>query len=1672
MNVLSGENFDSISYQRKVVNATNEDDDSGVDVWCEPNETGVWVSLSLEDQKEGPMKHLHDELLAGLGDFRELVGKGSLDLLEVCAPWDAPLSQAVRDAGGKAISIGLHNGFDLATLSGFRKAVSVIRCLKPRYVHFSPPCDPWTAFQNCNQRTEEQVQRLSARRRTSRKLLRNCRRLLEIQLQELEGQCGFVPTETESRSVRHAGGEHPLHAQSWSVPDMRTMARLCGNRFTVHGCQHGMRSLVTGEIVKKPWGWFSTHQGIREALGRVCNHGKGVHAKIQGSTTSGTAIYPPFLCRRFAKALMHDVVELFPIFTLCEHENCFHENEGENELGLDFDEENNDGPQSESLDVPAQEEEITQDEEVECDDQHEPNLEIAAMIRKCHRNLGHPGQESFLRLLRDAGASQEVMAAAQSFQCPDCLRRGRKAPTRPSVIPKVYDKWQCVSIDTFWWKTPREALQDGEKPRYFMGLSMMDEATDFHTAVVIKDGDDAPTARLSGSNFQEAFNKHWLRAYPAPSLLRYDAEGFMRKLEVGRWLETFGMKLMKLEPIAGESAWQLGKHSKHLQTLKEQMNLLCLETQNQLDVHELLSLSVSAKNNMHNIRGYSPNQWAFGQNFSRIGSFLQQCENLPLQSARENPTFEENVQKENQAQRLFLKIDARRRISKALHSKCRPLREFVVGDLIYYFRKGVGEGSRYGGQWFGPARVLAQEKTTDYDEGQSSGSVVWVSHKDVLLRCSPEQLRHCEHDLRHLDRSINGPQIFSDLLQQIAGQQRYLDISQEDLSALKLNPTPAELQPHFRAREKTPLADLQRQTDSRASTFSHGQKRGFEEVACDQEGEGHGREESTDPTISTDHESGRVRRTSVDGGQKAHRKEVYRDLRGRLLQQLGGRTCDRGSEAQSRSERLRHLPSTTSSGRAGNGTEELSRKRPSSVSIHDYEEREGVGEQRTGRLQGEAGNGSSSDTIRGGRGSYESMEQGGGDGRRNGRSPTSDGPDRECTVPDSQPPANEPGIRIPTSSGETRRLRSRSPVPRRSSTERLSEEATGFYQTQVPESSVGSLEAFSAYVDSLDVVEMEFHVTPRDVHCKKGVWVLNAKVKKNSEVILRKLGKTEQQEFEEAMQKEVDSFISSEAVRICTSHGIPSERIMQMRWVLTWKPICDEQGIQEGQKAKARLIVKGFQDPRLLHLPRESPTLSTMGRNLLLSLTARNRLQLGSGDIKTAFLQGSQTELQDQLYGQPPPEVRRMLNMKDHEVLRIVKAVYGLLNAPKQWFVALSQFLIEDGWLQHSLDQCLYKRVDNSGNIVGYIGIHVDDLLCAGTGEEYESSIQRLREKFRFGAWDLAMDKSLVYCGCEIKQHENFTISVKQERFALSIDEIIISNERKADSFAEVTPEERRGMRQALGALNWRATQSAPWLLATVSHLQGCVETATVEDVCSVNKMVRLQRKRFDQGLFFPVVTGPVTLITFTDASWATRKDLSSQGGQITLLVQENMLKGSKSPFCVVSWGSRRLRRVARSSTSAEAQMTGNALDTHEFCKLALYDLESNGKLDLRKTDEYLRQFKSSLVCDARNIFDGIVKVETSGLQMEEKRTAIELLAVKERLKQANVDLKWVDGEQELADGLTKPWKHEPLIKALDRSEWRIIYDPAFQSARRKRALGIQNVELVHWLHCLFALEH
>ena len=188
----------------------------------------------------------------------------------------------------------------------------------------------------------------------------------------------------------------------------------------------------------------------------------------------------------------------------------------------------------------------------------------------------------------------------------------------------------------------------------------------------------------------------------------------------------------------------------------------------------------------------------------------------------------------------------------------------------------------------------------------------------------------------------------------------------------------------------------------------------------------------------------------------------------------------------------------------------------------------------------------------------------------------------------------------------------------------------------------------------------------------------------------------------------------------------------------------------------------------------------------------------------------------------------------------------------------------------------MWKLFGENQELCGLIGAHVDDLLCTGAGKKYKAHIEALRNHFPFGSWTCSKDQTVVFCGCELSQHADFSITLQQERFSLSLDEIPLSRERKQHPEYPATNFEAKRMRGVLGGLSWRGVQSAPWLCASISHLQGCHSSATVQDIMDVNKLVRSARKHAEVGLRFMTGIKDPIILTFSDASWATRRDLSS----------------------------------------------------------------------------------------------------------------------------------------------------------------------------------------------------
>jgi hypothetical protein len=216
-------------------------------------------------------------------------------------------------------------------------------------------------------------------------------------------------------------------------------------------------------------------------------------------------------------------------------------------------------------------------------------------------------------------------------------------------------------------------------------------------------------------------------------------------------------------------------------------------------------------------------------------------------------------------------------------------------------------------------------------------------------------------------------------------------------------------------------------------------------------------------------------------------------------------------------------------------------------------------------------------------------------------------------------------------------------------------------------------------------------------------------VRRKTEGSVKKMTSAELEKIIIAKKGETYSWLNNNVFRILKRAGIPTSRIMSMRWVLTWKELPGGD-----TKAKARLVVRGYTDPDLINLRAESPTLSKVARHMMLQIAASKKWTPLVGDVKTAFLQGDNAEQGRNIYGDPPADCRKLFNMTPDQIIQFTGSVYGLRTAPKAWFQLVDSDLTKKlHFRQHQLDPCVFMRYENN-ELVGIIGVYVDDFLVAG----------------------------------------------------------------------------------------------------------------------------------------------------------------------------------------------------------------------------------------------------------------------------------------------------------------------------------------------------------------------
>ena len=125
----------------------------------------------------------------------------------------------------------------------------------------------------------------------------------------------------------------------------------------------------------------------------------------------------------------------------------------------------------------------------------------------------------------------------------------------------------------------------------------------------------------------------------------------------------------------------------------------------------------------------------------------------------------------------------------------------------------------------------------------------------------------------------------------------------------------------------------------------------------------------------------------------------------------------------------------------------------------------------------------------------------------------------------------------------------------------------------------------------------------------------------------------------------------------------------------------------------------------------------------------------------------------------------------------------------------------------------------------------------------------------------------------------------------------------------------------------WLATQVVPQLQAPLSLLLGYLGVATVSTLLEANKLGR-RALVWAQTLLRTFVHEEMSVIGWSDASWACRIEGSSQGGYIIGVPNKTFWEQAESPISVISWHS-----------STELHAAADAKGELSYIRLSLKEL-------------------------------------------------------------------------------------------------------------------------------------
>ncbi|GJW55359.1 putative ribonuclease H-like domain-containing protein, partial [Tanacetum coccineum] len=408
----------------------------------------------------------------------------------------------------------------------------------------------------------------------------------------------------------------------------------------------------------------------------------------------------------------------------------------------------------------------------------------------------------------------------------------------------------------------------------------------------------------------------------------------------------------------------------------------------------------------------------------------------------------------------------------------------------------------------------------------------------------------------------------------------------------------------------------------------------------------------------------------------------------------------------------------------------------------------------------------------------------------------------------------------------------------------------------------------------------------------------------------------------EAMQEEMQQFINQKVWKLVP---LPAGKIaIGTKWILKNKRDARVIVVRN----KARLVAQGHRQEEGIDYDEVfAPVARIEAIRLFLAFASYMGFMVYQMDVKSAFLYG---KIEEEVYVTQPKGFEDPHFPK--HVYRVVKALYGLHQAPRAWYARLSTFLLKHNYKRGTIDKTLFIK-KNSRDII-LVQVYVDDIIFGSTNKTWCDEFEVLMK----GEFEMsAMGELTFFLGLQVKQEPD-GIFISQDKYVQDmLKKFDMESVRPATTPFEASKPKSKDepddavnvhlYRSMIGSLMY-LTASRPDIQFAVSACSRHQVTPLTSNLNAVKKIFKYLKGQPKLGLWYPR-DSPFVLEAYSDSDYAgSHGDRKSTTGGCQFLGRR-----------LISWQCKKQTIVATSSTKAEYVAAANCCG--QCCLLLMIKIHS-----------------------------------------------------------------------------------------------------------------------------------